>query len=43
MESLRGHAITKGLKDTIDVIEKDVGKVGVAKMFLSSNISLEIV
>merc|ERR1719289_691881 len=26
VESLRGHAITKGLKDTIDVIEKDVGK-----------------
>ena len=26
MESLRGHAITKGLKDTIDAIEKDVGK-----------------
>ena len=28
VESLRGHAITKGLKDTIDSIEKDVGKVG---------------
>jgi len=26
VESLRGHAITKGLKDTIDAIEKEVGK-----------------
>ena len=26
VESLRGHAITKGLKETIDLIEKDVGK-----------------
>merc|ERR1719357_1594653 len=26
VESLRGHAITKGLKETIDLIQKDVGK-----------------
>merc|ERR1719154_604732 len=26
VESLRGHAITKSLKDTIDDIEKDIGK-----------------
>jgi len=26
VESLRGHALTKGMKDTIDVIEKDIGK-----------------
>jgi len=26
VESLRGHAITKGLKDTIDSIEKDIGQ-----------------
>jgi len=26
VDSLKGHAITKGLKDTIDVIEKDIGK-----------------
>ena len=26
VESLRGHAITKSLKDTIDDIEKDIGQ-----------------
>jgi len=26
VESLRGHAVTKGLKDTIDEIQKDIGK-----------------
>lgn len=26
VESLRGHAITKGMKDTIDGMEKDIGK-----------------
>merc|ERR1712025_900058 len=26
VESLKGHAITKSLKDTIDAIEKDIGK-----------------
>ncbi len=28
VESLRGHAVTKGLKDTIDEIQKDIGKLG---------------
>ncbi len=26
VESLKGHAITKGLKDTIDAVQKDIGK-----------------
>jgi glycogen synthase len=26
VESLRGHAVTKGLKDTIDEIQKEIGK-----------------
>jgi len=26
VESLKGHAITKGLKDTIDSVQKDIGK-----------------
>ena len=26
VESLRGHAITKGLKETIDSIEKEIGQ-----------------
>ena len=26
VESLRGHAVTKGLKDSIDEIQKDIGK-----------------
>ena len=26
VEALRGHAVTKGLKDTIDEIQKDIGK-----------------
>jgi len=26
VESLKGHAITKGLKDTIDCVQKDIGK-----------------